>query len=275
MRGEQLDLAQRRHPQLHARAAELGAADALLDDPAVLRELGEVGRRAATSGCSNAIASTRRGQLRPLVGRAGRGQVAQVDDRVAAPGHAVVELDDRLGDRRLRRPHPRERVDHAVDVVHVLVAERVRDAGLGEQPPAAGLRAERQAARDRRRRAGCRASARDRARASSSCRARGGSAPGPGSARGSRASTRGRSSSFAASGRAEPSWVATMCRRRAGLARDDARQQPEVVLDDRSRAPGARSRRSRAAAAGAAGAAGTACAPRAPAAPLRSASRRA
>ena len=40
MRREQLDLAQRRHAQLHAGAADLDAADALLDDAAVLAQSG-------------------------------------------------------------------------------------------------------------------------------------------------------------------------------------------------------------------------------------------
>ena len=120
MGGQQLDLAQRRHPQLHARASHLDPADALLDDPAVLRELGEVGREANVGMLERhrLDAATER---RPLVGGAGSGEVPQVDDRVAAPRDAVVELDDRLGDGRLRGPHPCQRVDHAVDVVHVLV----------------------------------------------------------------------------------------------------------------------------------------------------------
>ncbi len=94
------------------------------------------------STCSKAIASSRRPSSARSSGRARRGQVTQVDDRVAAAGDAVVELDDRARDGRPGRPHPRQRVDDALRVVQVLVAERVLNAGLGEQPPASGLGAE-------------------------------------------------------------------------------------------------------------------------------------
>ena len=73
--------------------------------------------RLSSSSCSDAGAQGRR-----LVGGAGSGQPAQVDDRVAPARHAVVVLDDRLRDRGLRRAHPLQRLDHAVDVGDVLPA---------------------------------------------------------------------------------------------------------------------------------------------------------
>jgi hypothetical protein len=49
-----------------------------------------------------------------------------------------------VSDRGSRGAHLGERGGDAVDVVDVLVAERVWHAGFGEQPPAPGLRPERQ-----------------------------------------------------------------------------------------------------------------------------------
>ena len=154
-------------------------------------------------------AAQRAGLVAASPARAGR----EVDHGVAAPGDALVELHDRRGHRRPLRAHAGERVGHALDVAHVLLAERVQDAGLGEQPPAAGLRAEREQARVG---AEERDAEREREVAlerSSSSTGRGGSASGPGSGARTSSSTRGRSISFAASARGVPSCVATMCRR--------------------------------------------------------------
>ena len=273
MRGQHLDLAERRDAELHARAAHLRAADALLDDAAVPPSCPRYAR-SVDVGLLEGHRLDAAAQLGALVGGAGRRQVAQVDGRVPAAGDAVVELHDRARHRPAARACPRAprrpRRGRAGPR-----GPGVDDAGVREQPPAPRLRAERKVSRDRRRRAGCRASARRRARACSSSTARDGRAAGSGISERTCASTRGRSSSFSASDRARAVVRRDHVQAAPRLARDDARQQPEVVLDDRSRAPAARSGRSRAGAAGAAGTAGTGTAPRAPAPSRRPASRRA
>src|SRR4051812_13935577 len=143
VRGQELDVAQRRDAQLHARAPHLQAVHALLDDPAVLRQPAEIPVEPDVGLLERHRVQAAR-ELLPLVGGSRRGQLAQVDDRVAAARDALVELDDRGRDRRAGRAHPAERVDHGAGVVEVLVADRVVDARLGEQPPAARLGAERE-----------------------------------------------------------------------------------------------------------------------------------
>ena len=193
------------------------------------------------SGCSNAIASTRRPSSARSSAAPGAGRSAQVDDRVAASGDAVVELDDRARRRpawppacaparrrrRRRRARPRSRAGAATPASansrrQPVLVPNGRQTRIGAVERDAER--QREIALERRRRV----------------RARGGSAPASGISARISASTRGRASSFSASERAEPSCVATMCRRRAGLPGDDARQQPEVVLDHAlgHRAPG-------------------------------------
>ena len=154
MRREQLDLAERRDAQLHARAAELGADDALLHDPASLASWREVALEGDVVLLERHRLDARRAARRARR-RARRRELGEVDRRVAAARHAVVELDDRVPHRGARRAHLHERVHHAVDVAHVLAAERMEDVRVGEQAAAARLGAEGQQAPDRRRRAGC------------------------------------------------------------------------------------------------------------------------
>src|SRR3954447_9399643 len=101
VRRHDLDLAVGRDVQLHARAAHLGAGDALLDDAPDLAEPLEV----AVDGEAPVLESHRGQPLadtQELVGRARGGQAAQVDDRVAAPRDPLVELHDEL--RHARAP---------------------------------------------------------------------------------------------------------------------------------------------------------------------------
>ena len=116
---------------------------------------------------------------------------------------------------------------------------RVRNAGLGEQPPAAGLGAERQVGR-----IGAvqrNAEAEREIALAPGRRVRDEVAPrGVGISSRIFASTRGRSSSFSTSERARPSCGRDHVQPRARLLRDHAREQREVVLDDAlgDRAPG-------------------------------------
>ena len=98
----------------------------------------------SSSSCVDPGAQGRRLAVGP-----GSRQVAELHDRVAAPRHAVVVLDDRLRDPRLRGAHLAQRLDDAVHVGDVLPPERVRHAGLGEQAPAARLGPEAQEPRVR------------------------------------------------------------------------------------------------------------------------------
>ena len=214
MRRKQLDLAERRHPQLDAGAAKLGAVQTLLDDAAALVPA-SLGRPHTDSGCSNAIASTRRRSCAELIGGAVEpGRPRRSTSALPSPGDPLVELDDRVGHARPGRAHVSERRHDVVQIAHVLIAERVRDAVLREQPPAAGLRAERRAGADRRRTCGMPSvSARSRSSVVVCVRAQGGSATRSGISARISAKSRGRSSSFCASGRGEPSCAATRCSR--------------------------------------------------------------
>jgi hypothetical protein len=71
VRGEDLYLAERRDAQLHARTAQLHAGDALLDDPPVASELGEIGRKHDVGVLERHLLDATR-QRRTLVGRARR-----------------------------------------------------------------------------------------------------------------------------------------------------------------------------------------------------------
>ena len=99
VRREHLDLAQRGHPQLHARAAQLVADDPLLDDAAALVELGEEGAERRSWCPPGSCPSTREATAARSCGAAGAGQVREVDHRVSGAGHALVELDHRRGRR--------------------------------------------------------------------------------------------------------------------------------------------------------------------------------
>ena len=92
-------------------------------------------------------AALRRGQLRDPV---------ELDQRVARARDALVELHDDLAHGRPRRQQVVDRVDDLVEAVQVLGPERVRHADLAEEPPAAGLAAERRRGAGRRRTSGCR-----------------------------------------------------------------------------------------------------------------------
>ena len=69
-------------------------------------------------------------------------QAAQIDQRVALTGDALVELDDDLGRGRPLLAHRHHGVGDLVEVVQVLVPERMTNSLLGEQAAAAGLRPE-------------------------------------------------------------------------------------------------------------------------------------
>jgi hypothetical protein len=138
---EQLDLTQGRHAELDARAGDLDAGDPLLDDAAALGEL-----------CDVAVERHVRAfephgpdplwQLCQLACRARCRQAAEVNQRVAAAGDAFVELDQRLLGPGAGRTQLRESVDHLIEVVEVLEADRVAHSLLGEDPTTAALGAE-------------------------------------------------------------------------------------------------------------------------------------
>ena len=214
MRREQLDLAQRRHAQLHARAADLERRSRAPRRCRRPRAAAPGSARGASRDARRPSPARGRAGPRPRRRDPGVGQPAQLDRRVAAARDPVVELDDRVRRRRAarpagapaRRPRPRGR------------ARPRSPAGAstpvcGEQPPAAGLRARAGAAAGRRRRAGCRAPARGRARASSSRTGSRWQRVRSGMRARIWARIRGRSSSLSASARGEPSCVATRCRR--------------------------------------------------------------
>ena len=79
------------------------------------------------------------GDLQQLRAGARAAEAAQLDDRVALAGDAVVELDHRLPDPRPDGAQARDRGDHVGAAADVLDPERVRDAGAREQLPPAAL----------------------------------------------------------------------------------------------------------------------------------------
>jgi hypothetical protein len=143
VRRQQLHVAERRDAQLHARAADLLADDALLDDPAALLELGGVALQGDVR-CLEAHLLHARGERAGLTGRARGRQALEVDHRVALARDRLVQLDHRLADARPRLAQAGQRLDHRLDRPQVLAADRVGHADLGEQAPAAGLGAERE-----------------------------------------------------------------------------------------------------------------------------------
>ena len=139
--GQQLDGAVRQCPHLDTRTGQRFSGDPLLDDAAVLLE-------------GSQIDVDRKGlRLRlhvqdavPDGGRLVRGarfrQVAQVDHRIACAGDALVELHDRLTERRPTCAHALHARHDVVDRVQVLGPDRTPDTELLEHPAAAGLAAE-------------------------------------------------------------------------------------------------------------------------------------
>ena len=88
---EQLDLAQRGHAQLHARAADLDPAHALLDDAAVLAQAAEV----ALEAHLGVLEGHRRGTLvqrSALLGRSRRREPAQLDVALPRPETPSLSL---------------------------------------------------------------------------------------------------------------------------------------------------------------------------------------
>ena len=168
--GQELDGAVGQRPQLHARAQELLADDALLHDAAVGLELGHVRRRTARPAPPAACPGRARRSPRR---RSDSGSSAIPSSSTSAlPAPETPSLSFTMTWRMVGRVASRsaDRVDDLVEAVQVLGAERVRHADLAEEPPAAGLGAERGQARVGRRTSGCRGSGRCPARARSCCR---------------------------------------------------------------------------------------------------------
>ena len=129
VRRHDVDLARRAHPQLNARAAEVVAVDALLDDPALLVEEREV----LLDVDLLVLELDRRANV-------ARRRV-EVEQRVAEPAHALVEL-ERLAPGRQGcargAPERAGQVAGASDVE----TDRVLDVLVREHLPASGLRPE-------------------------------------------------------------------------------------------------------------------------------------
>ena len=138
---EQLDDAERGHPQLDARAAQLFAGDPLLDDAGPLRqpveEHREVRLLALEGHAHDAVA-----QGVALGGVAAGGQAHEVDLGVAGAGHALVELDHGGGRSGTRGPQSGEGGHDVVDGPDVVDPHGVRDPRRGKRLAGAGLRAE-------------------------------------------------------------------------------------------------------------------------------------
>ena len=141
VRREELDLAERRDPQLHAGALEVLALDALLDHAAALQELGDIARVRRVQQLELHLLHRAEDRFLLAVG-ARSGHVGEVDEGVALAGHTLVQLDEHLTDRWLAGAHVGDGVDRVVDRREVLDAERVGDTFLEEQLAAAALRAE-------------------------------------------------------------------------------------------------------------------------------------
>ena len=137
---EQLDLAQGRDPQLHARAAELDPRDPFLDHTALPGEACR-GRRRAPGPPSPTTSPSPAARARPLrpappvpEDRSGR--------RVAFPAPATPSLSFTIADRIdwLRAPQRGERrLDLLAELRRSSAPRGVRDALLAKQLPAAGL----------------------------------------------------------------------------------------------------------------------------------------
>ncbi len=101
VRREHLERAERRHPHLDARAAELLAGDSLLDDPAALGEISGVCGRSRRSGTSNAIDRT-------------RSSTAARSPAVPGAGQAGADRRSRFPPRRRPRSASRSRAHRRV-----------------------------------------------------------------------------------------------------------------------------------------------------------------
>ena len=138
---EQLDVAERGHPHLDARAAQIFADDPLLDDAGPrgqpVEEHREVRLLALERHGHHAVA-----QGVALRGVAAGGQAHEVDLGVAGPGHALVELDHGGGRSGTRGPQSGEGGHDVVDGPDVVDPHGVRDPCRGEGLTGAGLRAE-------------------------------------------------------------------------------------------------------------------------------------
>ena len=141
VRGQQLDLPVGQGPHLDAGTGQGRAGDPLLDDAAVRGERRQVGVEGQVVGLQ--LHREHPGpDLLGLGGRPRRGEAVQVDHRVARAGDALVELHDRLGERRPAGAHAPDAGDDVVDAVEVLGAHRARHAELLEHPAAPGLAAQ-------------------------------------------------------------------------------------------------------------------------------------
>ena len=142
VRGQELDRAVGPGPQLHARAEQLLADDALLHDPAVGRELGRRTRRRARPCASSCMPRTRSAIA---ARRSGTGRsVIPSRSTSALPAPDTPSLSFTMTWRMVGRTVSRSTiaVDDLVEAVQVLGAERVGHSDLAEEPPAAGLAAE-------------------------------------------------------------------------------------------------------------------------------------
>ena len=144
MRRKHLDLAQRRDAQLHAGAAHLDAAHALLDDAAVLAKAAEVALREhlrVLEGHGPRAIVRGQGAPRPIPAPAARAARPSALPRPATPSLSLTIASVALG-RAARSAS--QGVYDVVEVANVLEPLRVRDPCLGEQPPAARLGPQRQ-----------------------------------------------------------------------------------------------------------------------------------
>ena len=197
---EELDGPIRDHAYLHARAPQLGAADALFDDPAPLRELGRGTARRASRRARTLIARTRRSssELSPTDPGAGSWRRSTV----AFPLPDTPSLSFTIASLHLRPlpTEPRQRADEGLEPVDVLISQRMRDALLCERVDDSRTSFRGANAAVRRRRAGCRAPGQDPARAASRCRRRDAKDAVLGMSARICSISRGRSSTFAVSG---------------------------------------------------------------------------
>ena len=72
----------------------------------------------------------------------GLGEAAQVHQRIALTGDTLVELDDHVGHGGPLPPHRDHGVRDIIEIVHILLPERMTNSLFGEEAPAPGLRAE-------------------------------------------------------------------------------------------------------------------------------------
>ena len=141
MGGQQFDGAVRQRPHLDAGTGQRDPGDPLLDDAAVLLEGGQIGFDGELFGLQ-LHAEQAFGDRRRLVRRAGGRQPMQVHQSVAGTGDTLVELHDRLSERRPPHAHALHAGHDLVERVEVLRPDRARHFELLEHSAAAGLAAE-------------------------------------------------------------------------------------------------------------------------------------